>query len=320
MNTKYFFLLLFSSLIVLHGCKDITDPEDPDILTLADFLENNKPSLQEFHVTAGTASTIQGAKGCTINFGVNSFYTMSGTPVTSGDIEIHLREVTNKKDMVLSQTPTVSDDELLVSQGVYYLKALQNGFELQIVNFRINKTVETQTDTSYAFVGGILSGEDSFNWFYYSDAGIGPPISVGNVFDSIIPNYPDSSYYQMSIVSTYFYSQNFNWINCDYFYNNTAPRVAVFFPTTDTISVYFFQSYLVFNDLNAVLHYNSYSNNQLEFFNIPAGLNATLFTYYIVGGKAFVATADIVTSDALSTPITFTETTEQGLLDILDGL
>jgi len=310
MNTKYFFLLLFSSLIVLHGCKDITDPEDPDILTLADFLDNNKPALQEFHVTAGTASTIQGAKGCTINFGVNSFYTMSGTPVTSGDIEIHLREVTNKKDMVLSQTPTISDNELIISQGVYYLKALQNGFELKIYNFNITKRIEIQPDTPKVFLGGILGGQDSFTWFT-SD-------SAGNIIAE--NTYLDSVTYIMNLFSNYWNSQNYNWINCDYFFNSAAPRVSVFFPTIDSINVYFFQSYLVFNDLNAALHYNSYSNSQLEFFNIPAGLNATLFTYYIVGGKAYVATADIVTSDALSTPITFTETTEQGLLDILDGL
>ncbi|MGE0638346.1 MAG: hypothetical protein AB7G44_00955 [Bacteroidia bacterium] len=313
MNAKYFLILLLSSLVVIQGCDEL-DPDDPYQLTLSDFLQNNKPALQTFTVQAGTASEINGAKGCTINFNANSFSTLAGVPVTSGDIEIQLREATTKKDMVLSQTPTISDNELIVSQGVYYLKALQNGFELRIENFSIEKTVAADTNNLNMFVG-VIDGDD-FNWIVNDSSGAyGFPI--GNI------NYStsgDSTYYQMNIASTYFATQNYNWINCDYFYNSSAPRVAVFFPTTDSINAYYFQSYLVFNNLNAVLHYNGYSTNQIEFYNIPQGLDATLVTYYIVDGTPFVATADITVSDALSTPITFTETTEQGLLDILEGL
>jgi hypothetical protein len=307
MKANYILILLLSSLVVLHGCKEL-DPDDPYQLTLADFLQNNKPALQTFTLQAGVASSINGAKGCTINFGANSFATMSGTPVTSGNIEIQLREVTTKKDMVLSQTPTISNNELLVSQGVYYLKALQNGFELRIEDFYINKLVETQPVAPQAFLGGIPDGSDTFTW-------IGDSVGIVSN-DSISGN---STYYELFIYSTYIF-QNYNWINCDYFYDNTAPRVALFFPTTDTLTAYYFQSYLVFNDLNAVLRYDSYSNTQIEFYNIPEGLDATLVTYYIVDGKVFVATADITTSDALSTPITFQETTEAGLLSILEGL
>ncbi len=307
MKAKLFLFFLLSSLVVLHGCEEV-DPDEPIELTLADFLNNNKPALQTFTVQAGVASEINGAKGSKINFGANSFYTLAGVTVASGDVEIQLREVTTKKDMVLSQTPTISNNELIVSQGVYYLKALQNGFELRIDNFNINKTVETQPVEPQAFLGGIPNGGDSFTWF--TD-------SVGYVISDSING--DSTVYQMLIYSTYL-NQNFNWINCDYFYGNSAPQVAVFFPTSDTINVYFFQSYLILNDHNAIWPYGSYSNNQIEFFNIPSGLNATLLTYYIVDGKAFVSTVDITTSDALSTPITFTETTEAGLLSILEGL
>lgn len=319
MKTKIVSLLFFSALFVLNGCDKLNVPEDPAILTLADFLENNKPAIQHFTIQAGVQSEIHGSKGCTISFVANSFYTLTGIPITTGDVEIQLREVTNKKDMVLCQTPTISDGELIVSQGMYYLKALQNGFELQIRNFRIGKIAETQLDTPSVFVGGIYSGNDQFNWFNSDNSGPSP-IQVGYLQDSVLTGSPDSTYYLMTIGSMYFNSQNFNWINCDYFYNNSEPRVAIFFPTTDSINVYLFQSYLVFNDLNAVLRYNSYSNNRIEFQNIPSGLNATLVTYYIVSGKVFVATAEITVSDALSTPIIFTETTEQGLLDILGGL
>jgi hypothetical protein len=283
MKAKLFLFLLLSSLVVLHGCEEV-DPDEPTELTLADFLNNNKAALQTFTVEAGVASEIQGAKGCTINFNTNSFSTLAGVPIASGNVEIQLREVTTKKDMVLSQTPTIAYNELIVSQGVYYLKALQNGFELVINSFQIGKVATTQTDTSYAFVGGILTGNDSFEWFSTDNSGPGP-IPIGNVEDSILSGSPDSTYYLMTIGSTYFQSQNLNWINCDYFYNSSVPRVALFFPTTDTISNYFFQSYLVFNDLNAVLTYNSYGNNTIEFYNIPTGLDATLVTYYIVGGK-----------------------------------
>ena len=305
MNAKHFLILLLSSLAVLHGCNEL-DPDDPYQLTLADFLQNNKPELQTFTVQAGTASEIHGAKSCTINFNANSFFTLAGAPVTSGNIEIQLREVTTKKDMMLSLTPTISSNELIVSQGVYYLKALQNGFELRIENFSIEKTIAADTNNLKVFFGS--TNGDIFNWTNND--------SIGYVYDS---TSTDSTFYQMQIYSTYL-TQNYNWINCDYFWNNFEPRVAVFFPSTDSINEYFFQSYLVFNDLNAVLAYNGYTNNQIEFYNIPTGLDATLITYYIVDGTPYVATADITVSDALSTPIAFTETTEQGLLSILEGL
>ncbi len=213
--------------------------------------------------------------------------------------------------MILSQVPTISDNELIYSDGMYYIKALQDGFELVIKAFTIKKgTYYSTLNLPEVFFGGIDNVSNSFNWFTNDSIGL---ISV----DTTLPQYVDS--YNVDIYSTYI-TQNYNWINCDYFYPDTVPRVALFFPTTDTISVYYFQSYLVFNDLNAVLRYDSYSNTQIEFYNIPTGVDATLVTYYIVDGKAFVATADITTSDALSTPITFAETTEQGLLSILEGL
>ncbi len=311
MNSKLFLFLLFSSLVALHGCDKVDDIEDTP-LTLADFLNNNKPALQTFHVTAGTAATITGAKGCTINFAVNSFFTLSGDSVLSGDVEIQLREVTSKKDMVLSQTPTISNNELIVSEGVYFLKALQNGFELRIKNFQIHKSVPADSNNLKIFAGA-FNGDD-FNWVVSNE------ISGPFIGDMIVNTPNDTTFYQMNIANTYFLSQNYNWINCDYFYYDPNPGVALYFPTTDTISVYLFQSYLVFNDLNAVLHYDNYTSNHIEFYNIPTGLNATLVTYYIVSGKVFVATANITVSDALSTPITFSETTEQGLLDILGGL
>ncbi len=313
MNAKYFLILLLSSLVVLHGCDKLDD--EPYKANLADFLNNNKPALQTFTVQAGVASEIHGAKGCTINFNANSFYTLSGDSVNSGSVEIQLREVTTKKDMVLSQTPTISNNELIVSQGVYYIKALQNGFELRINKLNISRTWSPfyQFQFSKVFLGSIVN--DNFSWFP-PDPGDSAPLYY--VHDSIFSG--DTASYQMYLRSTYYVSQNYNWINCDYFYTDTTARVAVFFPTADTLTDYFFQSYLVFNDLNAVLRYGHYTNNTIEFYNIPIGLNATLVTYYIVGGKVFVASAPIVVSDALSTPITFTETTEQGLLDILGGL
>lgn len=306
MKTKHFFILLISSVLVLNGCKEI-EPDEP--LTLADFLDNNKPALQTFTVQAGVASEIHGAKGCTVSFTANSFSTLSGTPVTSGSIEIQLREVITKKDMVLSQTPTISDNYLIVSQGVYYLKALQNGFEIRVSNFEISKMIETQNDTPKIFLGGNSNG-NNFNWVTSDSIGI-------VLFDSTLL---DSTWYQMYIYSTNWIGQNYNWINLDYFYNMSVPRVSISFTATEDISVYYFQSYLIFSDLNAVLRMTSYSNKTIAFNNIPTGLDATLVTYYIVDGKAFVATAPITVSDGLTTPITFSETTEQGLLNILGGL
>lgn len=310
MKTKHFLILLISSVLLLNGCKEI-EPDEP--LTLADFLDNNKPALQTFTVQAGTTSSINGAKGCTVSFRTNSFFSLSGTPVTSGDIEIQLREVTNKKDMVLSQTPTVSDNKLIVSRGVYFLKALQNGFELRIDSVVIaNKYPETQSPSLKTFLGGTVSGQSFFNWFIDTTSNWLPSVWYDNA--------NDTTYYNMQVLSTNFTSQNFNWINCDYFYNNSVPKVNISFTSTEDISVYYFQSYLVFSDLNAVLRMTSYSNNTIAFNNIPTGLDATLVTYYIVDGKPFVATAQITVSDGLSTPITFSETTEQGLLDILENL
>ena len=70
--------------------------------------------------------------GIVYTFGSNTFINILGNPV-SGSFNIELVEALTKKEMMLLNRPTFTHSgRLLVSGGVVYLNATQNGQQLSI--------------------------------------------------------------------------------------------------------------------------------------------------------------------------------------------
>ena len=112
--------------------------EQPNGQALSDrFIENRQENIQNFVVSGSAGGTIQGVLGTAITIPANSLG-LNGQPVT-GDIDIKLIEIYNKSDMLLNNLPTNgrkpnSDIEMLKSGGEFFIKATQNGNDLEILS------------------------------------------------------------------------------------------------------------------------------------------------------------------------------------------
>ena len=131
-------ITLLSAIVVslLPGClKKHPDLEHlykpaPISETMQDFFDRNGVQPQHFTGDADTWITFTGQKGFTVNIPANSFVDCDGRNVT-GMIDITFKEAVSKSDFILSNKPTQTEDDALVSAGSYYLSAEQNGKKLK---------------------------------------------------------------------------------------------------------------------------------------------------------------------------------------------
>lgn len=94
------------------------------------LLKQEEPS-QRFVVSGTKTSVIKGKKGTVLYIDPKAFVTASGEN-PGNSIEIELKELLSTNDLLRSAAQTVSDGDLLVSGGSYFIGASSNGKALQI--------------------------------------------------------------------------------------------------------------------------------------------------------------------------------------------
>lgn len=98
---------------------------------LADFFHSQRAPLQSFVVNNQESVTITGEQGTTLSLAPNSLLDLDNQ-VVKGDINIQLREVRTKADMIFSNLPSTSEDRLLETGGAFYLDIHQGYLPLRL--------------------------------------------------------------------------------------------------------------------------------------------------------------------------------------------
>ncbi len=99
---------------------------------LEDFFSNYGLSPQIVNIDPNRHSTIVGKYGTHISIPPQSLVDLSNNPVTE-KVQIHLLEVFTKREIVLSQTFTTSEDKLLDMGGQVYIQASKNHMPLKLI-------------------------------------------------------------------------------------------------------------------------------------------------------------------------------------------
>lgn len=122
-NKTNLILLFFVSSLSLFSCKKLSDYEqNPELATqknvplIADFFKKHGVKSQFFVIDANMESSVIGEKGTEVLFPAKCFTNSLGDTVT-GSVQIELREILSKTDMVLSKATTMSNKMPLVSAG-----------------------------------------------------------------------------------------------------------------------------------------------------------------------------------------------------------
>jgi hypothetical protein len=99
---------------------------------LEDFFADNRLSPQVITIDPCRQTTIVGKEGTHINIPPYSLINFSGHLVTEA-VQVYLLEVFSKREIVLSQTFTSSEDKLLDMGGQVFLQASHNKLPLRLI-------------------------------------------------------------------------------------------------------------------------------------------------------------------------------------------
>ncbi len=315
-KTNLFIAALAIAVTVFTGCKS-KKKENVEISnnssTVKEFFANNGAKKQAYSVNVdnGTA-TITGDQGTVVTFPEGAFVNDLGQPVT-GNVQIQLVEIYDQDGMVLSDRPTTSNGQILVSGGEIYIGATANGEQLELNDSTVIM-VTLPSDATEAgmtlFTGSIDSSQ--FNWTQVPGV---QPVQNNPVIDSswaqdTVPYfYYDPSKYIFTI-------SNLGWINCDRFY--AAPSTTNISVICGGVQSNNMRAYLVFKDINSVVGLSDYNNpGTFESYMIPVGEKVTVIAFCLKDGKEYVATKDVTVTSNMHINLDLVESSEDDIVALI---
>ena len=251
-------------------------------------------------VNAENGGYISTPDNVTVNFPANSC-TLNGRACT-GKIDVEILVLRKKGDLVLNNVPTTSLDRQLISGGVVYVRASQNGQEVRLAREK-KLTIRFKNpdqDRSMQLFVGIFDGRFKFDWLPIRTAVV---VATGNGTTPTLGFWADTTQnrenkgYEIGL-------DRFGWINCDKFGDSTnlTPNFRVALP--DTFTNQNTSVFVVFKDINSVVRLEG--NPQIRQFmtgsgyrGLPIGRQVIIVTMSLVRGKYYLATQEATVTAGL---------------------
>ena len=122
--------------VILIGCNNEQDKKvqiNPfDQLEQVDnLLSEIAEKPQQLTTLSDKPKTVTGAKGTIIHVDPNRLETVDGSPL-GDNIQIELLEMTDNSSLVLNNAQTISNGQILVTGGAYYLNMTSDGKQLKM--------------------------------------------------------------------------------------------------------------------------------------------------------------------------------------------
>lgn len=301
------------SMLAIMGCamlaivsckKDTPNPTPqgpvPNASALKDFFAGKRANaVQTFTISSEINQTITGNKGTIITFSANSFETMTGGPVT-GNVQVELIEIFNKKDMILMNVPTMGNTATgtapLISGGEFRIKVRQNGQELRL-----------KSGMSYTVIAPAANGFDSNMQIFYGE----------EENDTVTWNQADSSAIWGQGNQYYALFDSLNWVNLDYFMNSGGPQTLVRAQLPSGFNNQNCSLFISVDGTNTIASVWNYENGMFTTapsYTLPIGMNVHFVAIAMIDGVPHAAiVAATIGSDHLQVISALTATTEAQL-------
>ena len=353
-------LLLFISLSI-SACNnpdnktstnDQTDVSLPKHETgkLNNYLKKFEEPSQIFNVSTSKPTPVKGKKGTIVSINPSDLETVDGRPIGK-KIQIELKELTNQQQLLRTNAQTVSNGQLLVSGGAYYINMTSNGQQLKLKDGKsLSVSFPRISDKEMALFYGQRDSLGQINWLKANEALTAKQqnspqqtdvtkkaVKKKSDLDALIDyiNSGDTTTTQderkqqekrkrNSKVEQKLYEavnvKQFGWINVDRFLE--MENITDFFVTVNPMdSINNANVYLVFKDINSVVqeyYYQSTSNdNFVKFQGLPVGYKVKLIAYTVKEEKAYAFTSDVTISKNQKLEIDFKLMTEQEFKKLL---
>ena len=218
--------------------------------------------------------------------------------------------------MLLNRPTFTHSGRLLVSGGVVYLNATQNGQQLSINDsYPVMVSIPTDNYIPMDFFDGSFDNQGGFGWDESED---------DTVFINTNGNGQDSTFFE-DFFSFDFEIDSIGWINCDYFYNSADPLTQVEVVLPDTFNGDNSAVFIYYSDINSVASLSDYDSDGTfdlgASYSTPVGMEVTFVVISESGGTFFYNfVTNTITQDHLEVISTLTSVTEAELEVLLNNL
>lgn len=133
MNNKViiFLLILIASSLFINCSSDKKKKWNIPVDSITEIDSVLSPITEKFQIQASEESVLKGKKGTSLYIPANSFQFDDGT-VPKEHITIEIKECLSLTDMIFENLHTISDDQILETNGMIYLNAEADGKKLSI--------------------------------------------------------------------------------------------------------------------------------------------------------------------------------------------
>jgi hypothetical protein len=308
---------LFATGIIVSLTLLACQKDDPTVIALppilnptptsiiGDFFKDNlEDATQTFSVDPNSYS-ITGDKGTVITFSSNTFTYANGNAV-AGNFTIELIEAQHKREMLLLNKQTVTTDgQLLVSGGIVYVNATQNGQQLSINDS--NPVQASIPSNDFIAMDYFIGGDDAngdFGWNLSDDNTV--TTNTNNV---------DTGFGGFFIFD--FEIDSMGWINCDYFYSSGDPLTDVEVDLPEEYNGSNTMVFVYYSDINSVANMNDADEdgtfNLGYSYETPIGMDVSFIVVSEIDGSYYYAIVsstitdnhlEIIDSSAINGPFT----------------
>jgi hypothetical protein len=302
----------FDSGVVI--CDDTTTPAPPAPMptSIKEVITQLAAPVQKFSYDPTRPNTFTGAKGTVITIPANAFL-RNGRVVTT-PVELQVREIFSRADMVLSNMPTVSDGRVLESAGEVFLRASQDS----TIRLAPNTAIQIRTQSPPG-----VSPQDTMRLFVAPSA----PVAQTNCFNWTLNTSPDSGIspapggYTITVGSL-LYNAGIGWLNCDRFYNTPNPLPLVVNVPGPSINPQLnTMVFAVFRSFNGVLPLCTLSAPNTFTANlVPGGASVSVVVIHTQNGKLYYGRQDGIVQAGVAFSPTLQETTPADLVASLNTL
>ncbi len=228
---------------------------------------------QVFYIHSDT--TLYGKEGTVMFFQISCLRT-SDSSLYEGKIKVELKELYTKESLLRERAVTISNGNMLESDGSLYINAqTENGEQLYIacengVQIRLPREVKN----NMIYFDGSRDSQGNMNW-ELSDW-------INPIFEETYDSFENDEYYLSETekqINTYFFStKSFGWINCDRFYDDQRDKtdlLATFVLPGEEKNITETYNYIVFDSLMTVLPVYPDSSGQWVCPSLPVGETIT---------------------------------------------
>jgi outer membrane protein assembly factor BamB len=281
-----------------------------------DYYKNLQPRVQRFQIYSDTL--LRGHNGTQLTIVLSCFG-------QAKDLEVELTEIFSKKDMILSNRPTISNGKILESDGELHIRITHQGKEIQPLCAQgLTIQLPTQRKENFLLFSGSTLANGTFNW----EVDTGCFSMQNNILeteyssDSPFSEFNDSSPSQVIGAENYlFQAQKLGWINCDRFYeDSTAKTDLEVMLENEMPAPYFHRVYAVFDSINSVIPLYSGDNKKFTASGIPQGSKITIIALGATDTKTFLSKKNILVTEHSKTNLRLEAMSKTEIEKLLDEM